>query len=429
MGAAEGATSEVARVCSDLIRINTSNPTHPELPAAMYVRTALEAIGLDVEWLESEPGRVSLVSRVKGSDASLPPLLVHTHLDVVPAEAADWSVDPFGGDIADGYVWGRGAVDMKGMVAAVLVALRQLHEQRRQPRRDIVLAFFADEEGGGRLGAAYVAQRRPDLFEGCATAIGEVGGFSIQLPGVGRAYLVSAAEKGVIWARLRAQGTPGHASFLNTDNPLNTLIRAMPGITDPPTTADRGAAVDAFFDAIRKAYGDDLTDSEILSRLGPISRVIEASMSNTITPTMLSGGYKSNVVPSSAEATVDVRYVPGGRDRMLDELISRAGDRLEVEPFFVADAVEAPLDHDMFAAIERALQREDPGCFVVPYMSTAFTDAKWLAGLGIDCYGFFPLQLPPELDFSSLFHGADERVPVSALDFCVRVLHDLIENY
>jgi acetylornithine deacetylase/succinyl-diaminopimelate desuccinylase-like protein len=425
-----GNAPDVAELCSALIQINTSNPTHVEAHAADLVAEILGRIGVSVTRFEPEHGRVSLVGRVEGEDPTLPPLLVHTHLDVVPAAAEDWTTDPFGGEIRDGFVWGRGAVDMKGMIAAVLTALQGLHADGRKPRRGLVVAFFADEEAGGRLGAGHVTTHHPELFTDCNEAIGEVGGFSYSLTPEHRAYLVSSAEKGVVWANLVARGNAGHASMLNADNAVVHLAEALTRVAHHQFDSRLTPAVSGFFSALRTLLEKPSADERsLLADIGPLARVIRASMSDTVNPTMLSAGYKSNVVPSSAEATIDGRFLPGNLDVFTKAIVEQAGDKVAVEQLYLADAVEAPWDTPLVAAIASSLRVHDPDAVVVPYMSTAFTDAKWLSRLGIDCYGFCPLQLPDELDFTSLFHGADERVPVAGLEFSVSVLRELFENY
>ncbi len=421
---------DVIGLCRDLIRINTSNPTHGEGAAARYVAAALDGVGINYEWFEPVPDRVSIVARLPGRDPSLSPLLVHTHLDVVPAVAEDWSVDPFGGVVRDGCVWGRGAVDMKGMVAAVLAVARAYRRDGAMPRRDLVLAFFADEEAGGQLGAGFVTQTRPDLFDGCQDAIGEVGGFSRSVSADRRCYFVSTAEKGVIWAQLTAHGIAGHGSMINPDNAVSLLSRAVTRIADHAFEPQASTAVSLLFEHLAKELGLAATDTAaILTALGPMARMIQASTQDTLNPTSLTGGYKVNVIPGTASATVDGRFIPGHKIKLETTLRDLAGERVDVDVTYSGPAIEAPWDGPLIDHFQRALEREDPSALVIPYMSTAFTDAKWLSQLGIRCYGFSPLQLPDDLDFTALFHGVDERVPVTALEFSVRVLRHLFEDY
>ncbi|MCV7347587.1 M20/M25/M40 family metallo-hydrolase [Mycolicibacterium rhodesiae] len=422
---------DVVALTQQLVRINTSNPGGPEKPAAELVADVLAGIGIGCEWFEPEPGRVSIVGRLTGRDPSLPALLLHAHLDVVPAVDSDWTRDPFGGDLHDGYVWGRGTVDMKGPVAITLAALQRLWRQGQQPRRDVVLAFFADEEAGGALGAGYVTQSSPQLFADCAEAIGEVGGFSRTLTSRSRGYFVSTAEKGVWWARLRASGTAGHGSMINSRNAISTLAQALVRLADQSEPAViKTAATDALIERLREVLAEpDVDDDELLASLGHFDRMIRAGRHNTVNPTQISGGYKTNVVPAEASATIDARFLPGHAGSFQRQLTDVVGPAVAVETLYHGPAVEAVVDTPLLGAIAEALCSSDPMATVLPYMSTAFTDAKWLHRLGIQCYGFTPMRLPDDLDFTALFHGADERVPVNSLRFGVDVLSRLLARY
>ncbi|MDH6194122.1 acetylornithine deacetylase/succinyl-diaminopimelate desuccinylase-like protein [Mycobacterium frederiksbergense] len=420
---------DVTELAQQLIRIDTSNPGGAEKPAAQLVADALGDMGVSVEWFEPEPGRCSLVARFPGLDPNPPPLLIHAHLDVVPAVAADWTRDPFGGDLHDGYIWGRGAVDMKGMVAMTLSALSRMHHDGRRPRRDLVLAFFADEEAGGELGAGHVTRTRPDLFADCREAIGEVGGFSHTLNEDTRAYFVSTAEKGVWWARLVAEGTAGHASMINPNNPVALLADAVSRIAAHTADTQFTATTTAMFDRLRDILGVDASDDDLLQRLGPLNRMVRAGLRNTVNPTELKAGYKTNVVPGIATGTIDARFLPHNEQTFRAELARLAGDRIRIEHLYSGPALEAEIGTSLLDAIGAALRTEDDIATVLPYMSTAFTDAKWLSPLGINCYGFAPMLLPDDLDFTALFHGVDERLPVSALHFGVRVLEELLTVY
>jgi acetylornithine deacetylase/succinyl-diaminopimelate desuccinylase-like protein len=422
--------SGVVEHCSRLIRCDTSTPDRGEADAAAYVRDVLAAAGLTCRWFEPEPRRVSLVTRLPGTDASLPPLVVHSHLDTVPAVPRDWTVDPFGGLVEDGYVWGRGAVDMKGMVAATLSVVERLAAAGRRPRRDIVLAFFADEESGGRLGAQYVTDTRPDLFAGCEQAIGEVGGFSHTFPSGDRAFLVATGEKGVLWAELDTSGTAGHGSMVHPDNAITVLSRAVLQLADQPFERRLTPAMASFTAGAAELLGTAPDDIEgMLDGLGPLARVIRAALQDTVNPTTLAAGYKVNVVPGTATATLDGRFLPGSERTFGALLRGVAGDRLQFREIFSGPALEVPTTGPLMSAICAAVQAEDPGAHVLPYLSTPFTDAKWLSRLGIDCYGFVPMLLPADLDFTALFHGVDERVPTESLEFCVRTLERLLLAY
>ncbi|MDT4981062.1 MAG: hypothetical protein QOG07_2941 [Pseudonocardiales bacterium] len=425
------AQDEVAGLLGELIRINTANPTHPERPAAEWVAAKLDEVGVASQIIEAAPGRASTVARIEGSDPSRAPLLIHGHLDVVPAEASEWSVDPFGGEIRDGYLWGRGAVDMKDMDAMTLALVREWARTGRKPPRDVVLAFVSDEEAGGRLGAHYLVDNHPDLFADCTEAISEVGGFSVSLNESTRLYLIQTAEKGINWLRLRATGRPGHGSMVHEDNAVTQLAAAVSRVGTHEFPVVITDTVRAMVEAIASATGMELdpdSPEDWLPKLGGMARMIGAVVRNTANPTMLQAGYKTNVIPSSAEATIDARFLPGQQDELLAQIDDLIGAGVERE-FIVQDiAVETSFDGALVEAMSAALRAEDPGGHPVPYLMSGGTDAKSFSTLGMRCFGFSPLLLPADLDFAALFHGIDERVPVEGLKFGVRVLDRLLTN-
>jgi acetylornithine deacetylase/succinyl-diaminopimelate desuccinylase-like protein len=423
-------TSTVAHLTQQLLRIDTTNPGRAERPAAELVADHLAALSCTVQWFEPEPGRTSIVARIPGEHRELPALLLHAHLDVVPAIEKDWQRDPFGGELVDGYLWGRGAVDMKGTVGIMVDTLTAMHNRGQKPNRDLVVAFFADEEAGGQVGAGHVTHERPDLFADCAEAIGEVGGFSHTLSRDHRAYLVATAEKGVWWSRMVADGRAGHASMINPDNPVHHLVHALAGVASHAGQDQPTAATTAMLERLRDVLAlPEATTAELIDRLGPLKKMMLAGMRNTVNLTQLQAGYKINVVPGTADATIDGRFLPGTEDSFREEITGLAGSHVRLEQIYRGAAVESPLDSVLLEAIGSSLRAEDETAFVLPYISTAFTDAKWLAPLGIDCYGFAPMLLPDDLDFTALFHGVDERVPTGALDFGVRVFDRLLSTY
>ena len=430
-GPSSRAADEVVSLLSDLIRINTSNPTHPERPAAEWVAERLDEVGIESTILESEPGRASTIARVIGRDSSRPPLLIHGHLDVVPADAREWSVDPFAGEVHDEHVWGRGAVDMKDMDAMTLAVIRDWARTGVQPDRDIVLAFVADEEAGGKLGAHWLVDNHPDYFADCTEAISEVGGFSVTVGGDLRLYLIQTAEKGIGWLKLRAEGRPGHGSMVHHDNAVTMLARAVTRIGEHEFPVHITPTVREFLKRLSDVTGlpidpDDPTDA--LPHLGGMARMIGATIRNTANPTMLEAGYKANVIPSSAEAIIDTRFLPGYEQELFDTIDELIGDGISREVITRDIAVETDFDGDLVDAMAAALKAEDPNGVPMPYLMSGGTDAKSFSQLGIRCFGFSPLMLPPELDFSSLFHGIDERVPVSALHFGTRVLDRFLRS-
>jgi acetylornithine deacetylase/succinyl-diaminopimelate desuccinylase-like protein len=427
------AQDEVAGICRDLIRIDTSNPGDHSGPgerkAAEHVAALLAEVGLEPELLESHPRRTSVVARVEGQDGSRPGLLVHGHLDVVPAHAPDWRHDPFSGEIADGCVWGRGAIDMKDMDAMMLAIVRQRLREGRRPARDVVLTFTADEEAGGAWGARWLVDNHPRLFEGVTEAVGEVGGFSLTL-GRQRLYLLQTAEKGMAWMRLTARGTAGHGSMIQPDNAVTELAEAIGRLGRHEWPTRLLPSVRAFLEGAAEALGTEFMPNDpgpLLGKIGPVSRIIGATLRNTVNPTVLKAGYKVNVVPQAAIAEADGRFLPGYEEEFYAELDRVLGPGVTRELIHTDIAVETTPDGALYDAMTRALVAEDPGAKVIPYCLSAGTDAKSFSRLGIRCFGFTPLRLPPDLDFSGMFHGIDERVPVEGLRFGVRVLDRFLD--
>ncbi|MFI5061364.1 MAG: M20/M25/M40 family metallo-hydrolase, partial [Actinomycetales bacterium] len=358
-------------------------------------------------------------------------LVVHGHLDVVPADPRNWSVDPFGGEIKDGLLWGRGAVDMKNMDAMILTAVGDILSAGRQPERGLVVAFFADEEDGGRRGSHYLVDNHPELFDGATEAISEVGGYSIDLDGR-RAYLLQTGEKSLLWIKLIARGRAAHGSRLIRDNAITKLAEAVVAIgrqnwplqlTD--TTSQLLAELSRLLDIDPEQVGPD----EIVLRTGTAAGFILATLRATSNPTMLTAGYKHNVIPDIAEALVDIRTVPGDEDRVLDIVRQLVGDEIEIEVMHRDVGLEGPFRGPLIDAIVDTLGEHDPGAPVLPYLLSGGTDNKALSKLGITGYGFAPLRLPPELDFPGMFHGVDERVPLDSLVFGRTVLRDLLLTY
>ncbi|TXN31864.1 M20/M25/M40 family metallo-hydrolase [Lacisediminihabitans profunda] len=433
--ASDALLDDTARIARDLIRFDTSNygegRSNGETDAAEYVAAHLTRLGLDAQMFESEPGRVSVVARVEGTDRSKPALVVHGHTDVVPAQPDNWSVDPFGGEIRDGMLWGRGAVDMKNMDAMMLTALDDILGAGMRPARDLVIAFFADEEAGGVLGSHYLVETHPELFAGATEAISEVGGYSITLNG-SRAYLLQTGEKSLVWVKLIARGTAAHGSHVMRDNAVTKLAEAVAkvGRREWPirltnTTTELLGELARILDVDPLTVGPD----ELALATGSASRFIQASLRTTTNPTALTAGYKHNVIPDRAEALIDIRSLPGEEDAVLAELAEIVGPDIEIVVMHRDIGLETEFAGPLVDAITGTLARHDPGAPVLPYLLSGGTDNKALATLGIKGYGFAPLKLPPELDFAAMFHGVDERVPLDALVFGRRVLSDLLLNY
>ncbi|MFF4851936.1 M20/M25/M40 family metallo-hydrolase [Streptomyces sp. NPDC001194] len=426
------ALDEAVGFTSDLIRIDTTNRGGGdcrERPAAEYVAERLAAAGLEPVLLERTPGRTNVVARIGGTDPGAEALLVHGHLDVVPAEAADWSVDPFSGEIRDGVVWGRGAVDMKNMDAMVLAAVRAWARAGVRPRRDIVIAYTADEEDSAVDGSGFLAREHPHLFEGCTEGLSESGAFTVH-NGPGQAlYPIAAGERGTAWLKLTAHGTTGHGSKPNRANAVSRLAAAVARLGEyrwPVRLTGTVAACITELAALQGLSVDprarDFDLDAVLPKLGPAGLLVEATVRNSANPTMLSAGYKLNVIPGTATAYVDGRMLPGTEAEFTATLDELTGPDVTWEFHHREVALEAPVDGRTFGILRESVERFDPEGHVVPFCMAGGTDAKQFSRLGITGYGFSPLKLPPGFDYWSLFHGVDERVPVDALHFGVRVL-------
>ncbi|WP_329087670.1 MULTISPECIES: M20/M25/M40 family metallo-hydrolase [unclassified Streptosporangium] len=429
------AEDEVVGLCRDLIRIDSTNAGDNSGPgeraAAEYVAEKLSEVGLEPKILESDSRRANVIARIAGEDSSRDALLLHGHLDVVPFNAADWTQHPLSGEIADGCVWGRGAVDMKNMDAMILAVVRQRLSEGRRPPRDVVLAFTADEEAGGKYGAQWLADEHKDLFDGCSEAIGEVGGFSVSIDEARRLYLIEAAEKGIAWMRLTATGRAGHGSMLNAENAVTELAEAVGRVGRYEWPVRMTRTVRTFLEETSKALELelDLDDAEkTVAKLGPLARMIGATLRNTANPTMLEAGYKANVIPQTATAHVDGRFLPGYEDEFFETLDELLGPNVTREFVYHDIAIETGFDGPLVRAMADALLAEDPGALAVPYTLSGGTDLKAFSRLGIRGFGFAPLRLPADLDFSGMFHGIDERVPVDSLQFGVRVLDRFLDG-
>ena len=426
---------ETAIIARDLIRFDTTNygegKSKGETEAAEYVGAKLESLGLTPTYIDAEPGRTSVIARVPGRTGSeRGALVVHGHLDVVPAVAEDWSVDPFGGEIRDGMLWGRGAVDMKNMDAMILTALGDVLEQGG-PERDLVVAFFSDEEAGGVRGSGYVVDHHPELFAGATEAISEVGGYSITVGGE-RAYLLQTGEKALRWLTLTARGAAAHGSQVVHDNAVTRLAEAIVAIGREEWPVRLTGTTSALLGEIARILGVDperTAPDELAFATGTANRFIAASLRTTSNPTRLEAGYKHNVIPGAAQAFVDVRTLPGEEDRVMERIRELVGPDIDIAVSHGDIGLEVPFEGPLVEAMIAALGAHDPGAPVLPYLLGGGTDNKALSKLGIAGYGFAPLQLPSGFDFPSLFHGVDERVPLDALVFGRRVLRDLLSGY
>jgi acetylornithine deacetylase/succinyl-diaminopimelate desuccinylase-like protein len=427
---------EVVDICRDLIRMDTTNfgdESGPgERKAAEHVAALLDEVGLQPEIWEGVEGRTNVVARWGTDDGSHErgPLLLHGHLDVVPAAADDWTVHPFSGEIRDGYLWGRGAVDMKDFDAMVLSIVRARARAGVEPRRPVVLCFTADEEAGGHQGAEQIVKKRPELLEGCTEAVGEVGGFSAVVRGK-RFYLVEAAEKGMAWMRLTARGHAGHGSMRHPDNAVTALTAAVARIGTHEWPVRLTPSMQVLLASVGELAGIEATPEtaeQLVDEFGTATRMLGAVIRNTTNPTMLAAGYKVNVVPGEATAHVDGRFLPGHEDEFFATLAELVGDGIDIDFVSKQRGLETTFDGDLVDAMTASIADEDPDALVAPYLMSGGTDAKHWDKLGIRCFGFTPLRLPADLDFTALFHGVDERVPVDALEFGARVFDRFLDR-
>lgn len=425
---------EVITLTQEMIRIpsvNYGDGKGDEKAIAEYVVSKLAEVGIASRIYESAPGRCNVVATIEGSDTKRPGLVLHGHLDVVPANADDWSVDPFSGEIRDGMIWGRGALDMKNMDAMILAVVRNWARIGYKPPRNILLVFFADEEAGSIYGSRWMVKEHPEVFAGYSEAISEVGGFSVTVGEGKRLYLVEAAQKGIYWCRITANGNAGHGSMLNAQNAITALAAAVQKIGNHTWPQSYTKTVKILFEKVADATGNpfDISDLRpLLKELGGAAKMIGATLQNTANPTMLEAGYKANVIPQSASAIIDGRFLPGYEQELMDTIRELVGPDIQIEIVTRDIALEVDFEGDLVEAMCKAILSQDSEGIPVPYMMSGGTDNKALSDLGIIGFGFSPLKLPPDLDFMGLFHGVDERVPVDGIIFGLHVLENFLEN-
>ncbi len=424
----------------NLLRINTTNPPGNEIAAVTYLAEILKKEGIPFQIFEPSPGRANLVARLKGSGEKKP-LLLTAHLDVVPAEAAQWSHSPFSGDLADGCLWGRGAVDMKQMAVMELMMLLLAKRQGISLSRDIIFAAVADEEAGCEWGSKWLVENKKELLD-AEYALNEVGGFSLYVDGAGEKifYPIGVAERGVCWLTLKAKGNPGHGSMPHAHQAVVKLSQAAHqlGTKDfpfhsHPVTRDFISTLASYQGGIRKLILKFLLipglNSFILKYLIPADKSYKFKplFRNTVSPTILHAGDKVNVIPSTAEMKIDGRILPGQTiELFLRELEKIMGVELEQEINCAHEPTTSSYPNEFYRHLTQTLIRHDPQAVPVPYLIPGFTDSAHYRKLGIKCYGFVPLKLPRDMNFSEMFHGHNERVPVEGLMFGVKVLWDVM---
>jgi acetylornithine deacetylase/succinyl-diaminopimelate desuccinylase-like protein len=439
---------EVTRILTDLIRIDTTNPPGNETEAAKYVSEQLTIDNLDSEFLESALGRGNVVSRIKG-EGDKPSLLLLSHLDVVPADPSEWSVDPFGGVVKDGFVWGRGALDMKSMTAIEIMTMKLLKRSKVKLKGDVMLAATADEEKGGSFGADYLLKNhRSKVF--ADYVLNEGGGASFPISGK-NFFTVQTAEKGLLWLRIRTKGKPGHGSRPNNaDNAIVLMNRVIDRLLRYQAPVKITPVVKQFIAAIAdedvklkpllgKLLREPQEDEQILSKLPPsldyIRDEIRPRIKMTITPTTIHGGSKENVIPSECETTFDCRMLPGQSTGQAFRLIKRllrglGSDKIVLEEIQNNEPSESPIETPLYVAIAEVLGEIEPGHRVMPWLMTGSTDSRFFREIGSVCYGFQPMKTEP-LSKGKIIrreHGIDERISIDNLVFGTTVLYETVRK-
>jgi acetylornithine deacetylase/succinyl-diaminopimelate desuccinylase-like protein len=421
-----------------LVRFNTTNPPGNEAPCVDYIRGVLDEAGLETEVLGKSPDRTNVVARLKGA-AAAPPLLMYGHVDVVTTANQDWSVDPFEGVISDGFVWGRGTLDMKGGIAMMLSALLRAKAEGLTPAGDVVFAALSDEEAGGEYGAGFLAESHPGHFKGARYAIGEFGGFPMYYAGK-RFYAIQVSEKQVCWLRAVLRGPGGHASLPARGGTMAKLAefvgklneRRLPVHIDPVV----GKMLEIMAAELSGPERDELngllnpeTTDATLDAMGPRGLMLDAMLHNVVNPSVVRGGDKINVLPSEIVLEMDGRTLPGfGPEEMISEVRGVVGDLAEIE-LIRHDPGPSAADMGLFDALAGILLKADPEGVAVPLLLMGCTDARYFAGLGIQSYGFIPMNLPAGFDFLRLVHAADERIPVECLHFGAGAIYELLRSY
>lgn len=437
---------ETTDFLSGLIRVNTTNPPGNETAAAKYLAKSLEKDSFKCELFESAAGRGSVVTRSKGANRK-PSLLLLSHLDVVAANPKEWSVDPFSGLVKDGFVWGRGALDMKGMTAIEVMVLKLLKRNNVKLKGDVILAATADEEKGGEAGAGWLVQNHPDKVR-ADYVLNEGGGMAMKIDGKNM-FTINTAEKGILWFKIKAGGTPGHGSVPGAaDNAILRMNRVVEKLGSYRSKISLVPTVKQYIGEVAESsklrdlsvlLQNPVKSDQILDKLAQkdkyLAEELRARLRMTVTPTIINGGVKENIIPSECEAVFDCRILPGqSPTEALDEikgLLKDAGlDKLTFEIIQANEPSESSLDTSLYQLITDVLKEFEPGCRVTPVMLTGGTDSRFFRKLGSVCYGFHPVR--PETSYSEMqktIHGIDERISIDNLVFGTSVLYNVVERF
>ena len=422
----------------NLIRFDTTNPPGNEAQCVVYINNLLTGAGFETTVLTKDPNRPNLIARLKGRGAALP-LLLYGHVDVVTTANQDWTHPPFDGKVVDGYVWGRGALDMKGGVAMMLAAFLRAKAEGLAPAGDVVLAILSDEEAGGDHGADYLIRNHAEQFEGIRYAIGEFGGFSMYIAGR-KFYPIQVAEKQFFWTKATLRGPGGHGAFPARGGTMAKLAQLLQSLEQhrlpvhiTPVARQMlesiAAAVPSPMNSVFVQLLDPALTDTVLDQLGEQGLMFDALLHNTVNATIVQGGEKINVIPSEIALSLDGRLLPGRTpDNMMAELRQVVGDDVELEPIR-HDPGPAEPDMGLFDTLADIVRQADPDGIPMPLLLVATTDARLFSRLGIHTYGFLPMNLPEEFNFLQLIHAADERIPVESLDFGANAIYKALQRF
>jgi acetylornithine deacetylase/succinyl-diaminopimelate desuccinylase-like protein len=426
-----------AELLAQLLRFDTTNPPGDEQACIEWIKGLLEGLGCEVRIIESQPGRSNLIARIEGEGTSAP-LLLQGHVDVVAARG-QWTHPPFAGEIHDGFIWGRGALDMKGGVAMMLAAFMRVKATGRKPPGDLILCLMADEEAGSPMGAEFLVREHPELFDGVRFSIGEFGGFRMSLAGRSF-YPVMVAEKQVCWCKATLRGPAGHGSMPVKGGAMGLLGKLLSSLDKGRLPVHVPAVTKAMIEAIAaevptpmalplKGLLNPRLTNRLLDVLGERGRLFEPLLHNTVSATILSGGEKINVIPDEVTVELDCRLLPGfSPEQAFTELRALAGVEMEIE-VIRHDPVAAEPDMSMFGLLSETLKGLDPEAKPIPLLLPGVTDGRFFSKLGIQTYGFLPMQLPADMPFMQLIHAADERLPVESVEFGTKAIERVLERF